>query len=194
MQIKGENMESRKENGKVYLKFGYNQGFSGDLKRYCGAKWRPETKEWYFDEEFENKANDLMLRRYGYSLRPSPKLNIEFSANEFFDKDTLDIAIDGYTFVYRENDSLPVILKHGGIILQGGFPVKGGSSRYPSSKPLDDTVIRAEITEELWNMFSDETKSKIKRIDKKNKKELLLEKEAMLLKELEDIRRQLKEM
>lgn len=187
-------MESRKENGKVYLKFGYNQGFSGELKRYCGAKWQPETKEWYFDVEFEDKANDLMLRRYGYSLRPSSKLNIEFSANEFFDKDTLDIAIDGYTFVYRENESLPVTLKHNGIILQGGFPAKGGSSRYPSSKPLDNTVIRAEITEELWDAFSDETKTKIKRINKKSEKEILLEREAQLLAELEEVRRKLRNM
>nr|WP_298051095.1 hypothetical protein [uncultured Lachnoanaerobaculum sp.] len=187
-------MESRKENGKVYLKFGYDEKFSGGLKRYCGAKWQPETKEWYFDEEFENKANDLMLKRYGYSLRPSVKINIEFSANEFFNPDSLNVSIDGYIFVHRDRDYLPVTLKHNSVILQGGFPEKGGSSRYPSSKPLDNTIIRAEITEELWDMLSEDTKAKIKRIDKKSEKEMLLEKEAQLLAELEEVRRKLRNM
>jgi|GEM_PF-1462242 hypothetical protein len=184
-------MKSRKENGYIYLRFPYNESFSSELKKYCGAKWKAESKEWFFSEEFEEKANDLMLRRYGYSLRESPKLIIEFSANEFYNPDTLCVSIEGYTFVYRERDYMDVSLKRNTVILKGGFPIKGGSSRYPCAKPFEDTTLRSEITQEFWDMLSDDTRKKLKRIDSKSEEDVLLERKKQILAELEEINKKL---
>nr|DAT73240.1 MAG TPA: HepA-related protein (HARP) [Caudoviricetes sp.] len=186
-------MEMRKENGNIYLKFGYNLDFSGKLKRYCGAKWQASTKEWYFADEFEDKMNDLMLKQFGYSMRKSPRITIEFSANDFYSKDSLDIRIEGYCFVYREYEHMGVEMLRNSIILEGGFKERDGSKKYPKAEPLEGTVIRAKITEELYNTFSDETKSKIKVVKEADKKEALLARKAALLKELAEIEKELSE-
>lgn len=186
-------MEIRKENGNIYLKFGYNPDFSNKLKSYCGAKWYPDSKEWGFSDEFEDKANDLMLKQFGYSMRKSPKITIEFSANEFYSKDSLDIRIEGYCFAYREYEHTGVEMLRNSIIIEGGFKDRDGSKRYPKAEPLEGTVIRAKITQELYDTFSDETKSKIKVIKEANKKEALLARKAALLKELAEIEKELAE-
>ena len=183
----------RKENGNIYLKFGYNLDFSGKLKRYCGAKWQASTKEWYFSDEFEDKMNELMLKQFGYSMRKSPKITIEFSANDFYSKDSLDIRIEGYCFVYREYEHMGVEMLRNSTILEGGFKERDGSKKYPKAEPLEGTVIRAKITEELYNTFSDETKSKIKVVKEADKKEALLTRKAALLKELAEIEKELSE-
>ncbi len=186
-------MELRKENGNIYLKFGYNLDFSGKLKRYCGAKWQASTKEWYFSEEFEEKANDLMLKQFGFSMRNSPKMTIEYFANDFYNKEDLEVKIDGFWFVYRENSSVPVTLRQGTIILEGGFPEKGGSSRYPKAEPFEGTKLRSVISQELFDLFSDETKKQLSIISEVDKKEVLLARKAALLKELEEIEKELAE-
>lgn len=186
-------MEMRKENGNIYLKFGYNLDFSGKLKSYCGAKWQASTKEWYFSEEFENKMNDLMLKQFGYSMRKSPKITIEFSANDFYNKDKLDIRIEGYCFVYREYEHTGVEMLRNSIIIEGGFKDRDGSKRYPKAEPFEGTIIRATITQELYDTFSDETKNKIKVVKEADKKEVLLARKAALLKELEEIEKELAE-
>lgn len=186
-------MEMRKENGNIYLKFGYNLDFSGKLKRFCGAKWQASTKEWYFADEFEDKMNDLMLKQFGYSMRKSPKITIEFSANDFYSKDSLDIRIEGHCFAYREYEHTGVEMLRNSIILEGGFKEKDGSKRYPKAEPLEGTVIRAKVTQELYDTFSDETKSKIKVVKEADKKEVLLARKAVLLKELAEIEKELAE-
>ena len=79
------------------------------------------------------------------------------------------------------------------IILEGGFKERDGSKKYPKAEPLEGTVIRAKITEELYNTFSDETKSKIKVVKEADKKEALLARKAALLKELAEIEKELSE-
>ena len=187
-------MELRKENGKIYLKFGFNQVFSDKLKRYCGAKWQASTKEWGFSDEFEDKMNDLMLKQFGYSMRKSPKITIEFSANDFYSKDSLDVRIEGYCFVYREYEHTEVEMLRNSIILEGGFKERDGSKRYPKAEPLEGTVIRAKITQELYDTFSDETKNKIKVVKEADKKEVLLARKEALLRELEKIENELEEV
>lgn len=184
-------MKTRRENGNIYMKFGYNLDFSNKLKSYCGAKWYPDSKEWGFSEEFEEKANDLMLKQFGYSMRKSPKITIEFSANDFYDKDKLDIRIEGHCFVYREYEHTGVEMLRNSIIIEGGFKDRDGSKRYPKAEPFEGTVIRATITQELYDTFSDETKSKIKVIKETDKKDALLARKAALLKELEEIEKEL---
>lgn len=187
-------MELRKENGKIYLKFGFNQVFSDKLKRYCGAKWQASTKEWGFSDEFEDKMNDLMLKQFGYSMRKSPEITIEFSASDFYSKDSLDIRLEGHCFVYREYEYTEVKMLHNSIIMSEGFPSRDGSKRYPKAEPLKGTIIRATITEELYNTFSDKTKSKLTVIKTVDKKEVLLARKAALLRELEKIENELEEV
>lgn len=188
-------MKKRKEDGKVYLSFGYNLAFSNKLKRYCGAKWSPDTKEWYFDEEFEEKSNDLMLEKFGFSYRSDERITVKFDAGDFvIDRGpTTVVGLNKIDLVWRESRDRDVTLANNVIILDGEFPKRGGSARYPSVwiNKEDGIVLRVKLYKEFYDTLSEEDKAKMEVIRETDKKEALLAKKEKLLKELEEIEREL---
>lgn len=189
-------MKLRKENNKLYLTIKYNPLFTDKLKRRTGAKWQPATKEWVIEEEFEDKMNNMLLKEYGFSCRESKKMKIEFIANDFSHEEyrSETISVDGFLFVKRPSRDWHPDLYHNGIILEGGFPKSGGSSAYPCVEAFEGTKLRFEITEELYNAFSEESKNKITVVSEFNEKESLLKRKEELLKELAEIEEKLSKM
>lgn len=188
-------MKKRKEDGQIYLSFGYNLAFSNKLKRYCGAKWNPETKEWYFDEEFEEKSNDLMLNAFGFSFRSNERILVKFNAGDFVvDRgNTTTVGVNKVDFVWREARDRDVTLANDVIILDGEFPKRGGSARYPSVwiNKEDGIVLRVKLYKEFYDTLSEEDKAKMEVIRETDRKETLLTKREELLQELEDIEKEL---
>lgn len=188
-------MKRRKENGIIYLNFGYNMTFANKLKKYCGAKWKADTKEWYFDEEFEEKSNNLMLNDYGFSYRSDEKITVEMLANDFvIDRGTTTVVgINNVDLVWRESRDCDVCIANNVIILEGEFPKRGGSAKYPSVwiNEEDGIVLRVELYKEFYETLEEEDKNKLKIIKELSKKEKLIAEKERILKELENIEREL---
>lgn len=46
--------------GRLYIKFAYNEALKNELKKALKAKWHAESREWSVSLDDENKANDIV--------------------------------------------------------------------------------------------------------------------------------------
>ena len=194
-----EKMKRRIEDGKIFLSFNYNMGFAGKLKKYCGAKWKPDTKEWYFDLQFEDKSNDLLLKEYGFSYRSDERMTVTFEAWDFFDKSQGEIIINGIAIAWRKTRDSEVTLRSNTIIRDGDFPRSGGSSRYPSvfkdeEEARGKVVLESKIYKEFYDTLSDEDKSKLTIVQALSERDVLLARKHQLLNELKELEEKLKNL
>lgn len=160
-------MKTRRENGKIYLTLNYNPDFTGKLKRYCAAKWQPDSKEWMIDEEFEKKANELLLKEYGFKMDSEEKIQVEYMASDFYNTKTGVIEIEGIIVVKRYYRDQDVETYRDTVILEGGFPSRGGSAKYPDVSPEKGTKLRSTLYFDFYNILSDEVKAKLTVINDK---------------------------
>lgn len=194
-------MNKRIQNEQIYLKFEYNMPFANELKKYCGAKWQTDTKEWVFDERFEDKSNDLLLKHYGFSYRSNEKLRVEFHASNFYNSQKGQVIIKNIPFVWRQHRDSDISLRNNVIIINGEFPESAGSARYPSVfDDVDNSIIlEAVIYKEFYDSLSDDDRSKIiikENIsnDKADLKNKLIKRKQEILTELVEIERQLEDL
>lgn len=191
-------MKRRKENGKIYLNFPYNLGFSTKLKNYCGAKWNAETREWYFDEEFEDKSNDLMLEFFGSSYRSEETIKVEFRAWDFYNEIAGIVRINDVDLVWRKSRDIPVTMRSGVVIKSGEFSESGGSRLRPrvdiDEEDKDNIILIATLSKEFYDHLSDEQKGKMTVISEPSEKEKLLAQKERLLKELAEVEKRLNDM
>lgn len=194
-------MNKRTQDNKIYLKFEYNMPFANDLKKYCGAKWQADTKEWAFDERFEEKSNDLLLKHYGFSYRSNEKIRVEFHASDFYNSSKGQIIIKNIPFVWRQHRDGDISLRNNVIIINGEFPKSAGSAKYPSvfDNADDSIILEAVIYKEFYDSLSDDDRSKLvikENIsnDKTDLKNKLIKRKQEILMELVKIERQLEDL
>lgn len=48
--------------GRLYIKFAYNEALKNELKKALNAKWHAESREWSVSLDDENKANDIVKK------------------------------------------------------------------------------------------------------------------------------------
>lgn len=179
-------MKSRKENGMMFVSFGYNPDFSEKLKKYCGAKWRADSKEWMFEDEFEETFNDLMLKEYRYSLRSSEKIFVKIDPFDFLHKkDEHTVTLNGWVIASRDRAYQNFKLSDNAVIIKGDIP---GPNEYFEKGGCE---IRLEMQKEYYDILSKEITDKLTIIRKSDKKESLIARKEVLLKEFEEIEKEL---
>lgn len=192
-------MQRRKDADKIYLKFGYHPDFSNALKTYCGAKWYSDAKEWVFDDRFEDKSNDLLLRYYGFSYRSDEKLRVEFNFVDFYDTTSGSVKIANLPIVWRESRDSEVCLRTHTVLLSGDFPTSGGSANHPRifnvSSDIDESIrLETVLYKEFYDTLSSLDKSKLvitKELTNQPDKNALLAKKQELLNQIAKIDEQL---
>lgn len=197
-------MQRQIKDDKIYLKFGYNPTFSNALKKYCGAKWQSETKEWVFENRFEDKSNDLLLLYYGFSYRSDEKIRVEFKPTDFYDTNSGIVKIKNLAMVWRDSRDSDISLRSNTVIINGNFPNSGGSMRYPSVfdslDDIDDSIVLETILyKEFYDTLSDHDKSKLIitryfNSDNQLDKNKLIAKKQELLEQIAEIDKQLNEI
>ena len=157
-------MKTRIENERIYCHFGYMPNLSNELKRQCGAKWNPQTKEWYFETNMREKADKLFLSYLAESTQNAPKLVVEYKAVDFDYSNGRqnNIRISGCVFAARERRDDAVILYHNTYIVSGEFAERGGSAGYPSIGNVESVILRSEISQDFYDSLTEHTQNKLK--------------------------------
>lgn len=195
-------MQRRKDVDKIYLKFGYHPDFSNALKTYCGAKWYADTKEWGFEDRFEDKSNDLLLRYYGFSYRSDEKIRVEFNFVDFYDTTSGSVKIANLPIVWRESRDSEVCFRTHTVLLSGDFPKSGGSVNHPRifnvSSDIDESIrLETVLYKEFYATLSSLDKSKLvitKELTNQPDKNALLAKKQELLNQIAKIDEQLRHL
>ena len=113
------------ETGECYLKAPYLSSFPKKA-RNLGGKWSSETKAWVFDGRDENRVRQLAVDFYGYG---QPTVDIRYKLWPCYSKDAEGF---GRVLVSRLSRDAPVKLGEGVVIIEGKFPLSGGSRNNPT--------------------------------------------------------------
>lgn len=182
----------RKEEGRIYVKSEYNGTFVARVKR-IGGKWNAESKEWHVSEEQEKALEKILYVVFGYEPnRALEMLRVEYNASDFLWEG--DVYIHKLCMVDRASRDTHVRYHCNTIVIEGEFPARGGSARYPMAKPAEGTVLRSDIPCGVYEQLSDEEKTKITIIQEESKKALLLKEKEQLLNRIAEIEKELEAM
>lgn len=192
-------MKVRISDDQIYCSFGYMPLLSEKLKRQCGAKWNADTKEWYFDAEFREKADKIFLPYLAESTQDTPKIKIQYNAADFDAADPTGrsnrIEINGCVFAARENRDAPVSLYKNTFIIEGVFANRGGSASNPAIGEFENVILRSEVSQDFYYALSDKDKSKMQIIATESEKlDSLKAEEQKLLARLEEVRAKIAEL
>lgn len=137
-----------KREGKIYATTNYNATFIKKAKNLQG-KWNGE--HWVFDEKVENLVREVLKDIYGTDGEGyTRKVIVEIDVDKYDDTDRQDLKIGDLVIITRKTRDSEVTLKEGVIVISGGFPSRGGSTKNPRLSAYRDTVIRVEIPENLY--------------------------------------------
>ena len=137
-----------KREGKIYTTTTYNTAFIKKAKNLQG-KW--DGEHWVFDEKVESLVREVLKDIYGTDGEGyTRKVIVEIDVDKYDDTDRQDLKIGDLVIITRKTRDSEVTLKEGVIVISGGFPSRGGSTKNPRLSAYKDTVIRVEIPETLY--------------------------------------------
>lgn len=181
----------RNENGRIYVKCEYNAVFVSKVK-LIGGKWHAEKKEWSVNDSKKEALDIILFDIFGFREGlPLQVVQVEYVADDF-EVRCEDICIGGLIMASRKRRDGEVSLFYNTYVVEGGFPERGGSSKYPAPDPEEGTILRSVIPITVYDKLTEEEKSKLKVIVSKSDKEELLKEKEMLLKRLGEIEQLLK--
>ncbi len=180
-----------REDGIIRVSSPYDNRFVKKVKE-IGGKWNAAAKTWDVSEEVEERLKIILTKYYGYVESEADLIKVRYKAEDFNNNHTDDIRISSLVTVMRNSRDREVIFDHNTIVLQGGFPSRGGSAKYPRPEPYSDTILQSIIPKSVYDGLSDIEKSKIEVIDQKTEKEKLLAEREILLNRLAQIDEKLK--
>ncbi|RJQ53386.1 MAG: hypothetical protein C4521_07585 [Actinobacteria bacterium] len=124
---------------KVRVSSPYHPDFPARAKM-LGGRWDPEAREWTFDLRDENRVRALCREVYGTDGSGEVDLvTLRVSLDDL--RDDRQVWVAGRCVAERRSRDSAVRLGDGVILLSGGFPWRGGSSKYPGLKPYTNTVL-----------------------------------------------------
>lgn len=142
-----------KREGKIYTTTTYNATFIKKAKNLQG-KW--DGEHWVFDEKVENLVREVLINIYGTDGETyTKKVTVELELDKYLTNDSQDLKIGDLVIVTRRRKDNDVSLKEGTIVISGGFPSRGGSTKYPRLSAYENTIIRVEIPENLYTKIEE---------------------------------------
>lgn len=168
-----------KKEGRIYTTTPFNGVFVKKAKNLNG-KWNGEC--WVFDEKVENFVKELLIEVYGTDGSYTKTITIDIDLNSYADCKSNTVWLDNLILAQRVYRDSAVKLSENTIIISGGFPSSGGSVKNPRLETYENTVLRVEIPETIYN--------RVKDLSGVN----LVDLHENLEKELEDVEKQIKEL
>ena len=174
------------EDGSIKVQSDYQKEFVSKAKLIEG-KWK--APYWVFPEENEEQVKALLMEIYAEDGTPQDTVDVMVNISALEDDDVLSLC--GRILCSRRYRDGAVKLGSGVMLMQGGFPARGGSSKYPRVAPEEGTVLKVknvpmsvyERIKEMPNVtLADDSENK-KALHKKR----LLEEKEMLLHRLAEI-------
>lgn len=123
------------DDGNLRVKSPYNPSFVKDA-RTLGGRWNPSGGVWIFDSRTEDRVRELLKTTYGTDQTEYRSATIRLDVGAWWREETTgDSAtcyFGGRMILSRKFRDSRVILGEGVILVDGGFPGRGGSTLYPS--------------------------------------------------------------
>jgi len=93
-----------------------------------GGRWN--GRQWIFDSRDETRVRDLCFKIYGTDGRPVPLVTVRHQITSEEARES-ELYIGGRCVVKRWNRDSAPRLGVGVIVVEGQFPARGGSRKYP---------------------------------------------------------------
>ncbi len=132
-----------RSNGMLAVTCPYSKSFVSFAKMR-GGKWSDGTKQWMFDERDEFAIRSTLIDIYGtddYESCTKVDVRVELDNMWSLVKNRGRLFFLGRELVRRRYYDNYVTLGTGVVVIEGGFPRKGGEYREPELKPEDGTIL-----------------------------------------------------
>lgn len=192
-------IKTNKENGIIKVTTPYNAEFVRRVKNLHGT-WNDGERAWEVSEDAEQALTNLLNDVFGYSPESDTgeTVIVQYNAE---DLRTVDGRRDSITFAgieiarRRHRDS-EVSLHSSTFVVEGAFDRKGGSMGNPRIEECRGVILQTTLPRQAYDSLSEEIKSKMTVIEqeRKDRKKELLEMEAKLMKQLEEVRKELENL
>lgn len=106
-----------------------------------GGRFDGATKSWRFDPRDEARVRELAREIYGTDGTPEELVSVRVRADLVSLESVAELELFGRTIVRRWRRDEAPRLGNGVVIVEGGFPRSGGSTKYPELDPFDGTVL-----------------------------------------------------
>ena len=118
--------------------------YISDLTGYChqGFELRWNAPYWVFPEENAEQVKALLMEIYAEDGTPQDTVDVMVNISALEDDDVLSLC--GRILCSRRYRDGAVKLGSGVMLMQGGFPTRGGSSKYPRVAPEEGTVLKVK--------------------------------------------------
>ena len=168
-----------KNNEKMVVVSPYNTAFVSGAKK-LGGKWNGNG--WVFDVDNEPYVKELCLKTYGeYENLAAETVTIRIELDTH-----TEAKIAGFVFANRRYRDSAVRLSDNVIIVEGGFPSSGGSSKYPCLNAYKGTILEVKkFPKSVYDSL--ENKDGITIVDTKINKDALLKEKENLIARLAEI-------
>jgi hypothetical protein len=152
-----------KKEGKIYVTTSYNSTFVTKAKNLKG-KWNGDC--WVFDEKVENLVKEVLKDIYGTDGETySKNVTVELNLDKFEYSDSQGVKIGDLVIAIRRYRDRDVTVKEGAIIISGGFPSSGGSTKTPRLNACENTVLRVDVPEILYKKIENAQGVKLIQVD-----------------------------
>lgn len=159
-----------------------------------GGRWESTPREWAFDARDEQRVRELLVSIYGTDgSGPVPTVTVRHRITGYgglHDSAKQELWLLGRLVAQRRFRDAPVQLGAGVVVVEGKFPGRGGSAKYPA---IDGDGVVLEIrdvpaslvVEDQYTWIADEAQERRAKIEARIEQ---------LRAELSDLERQLSEM
>lgn len=179
----------RKEEGKIYVQSDYNPTFIAKIKK-IGGRWSASTKEWYISADSMEALEKILDEVFGSrSDEPIELIRVEYSAEDFVREG--DVYIGRLCMVDRPRRDSMVSYHYDTAVVDGEFPGRGGSMKYPMAKPSPGTVLRSSIPRGVYDKLEEELKQRIVIIEETDRRQCLISERDKLLSRIAEIDKEL---
>ncbi|WP_326581695.1 hypothetical protein OIE69_43785 (plasmid) [Actinacidiphila glaucinigra] len=132
------------DNGRVALVSPYNSELPA-AARELGGRWDRTARYWHFDARDEQRVRELARDFFGTDGSPADeadKVTIRWNISNYCQRrGDSELHLGGHRIASRRSRDEDVRLGVGVVLISGGFPGQGGSTKYPALEPLADTVV-----------------------------------------------------
>lgn len=179
-----------KENGIIKVRSPYNETF---VKKASGIKGKWDGEYWCFDNKNEDVLKEFLIEIYGTDGETFYKtVRVELELDKYEGATSTTVKIGELVIAERLGRDKDVLLSKDTVIVSGGFASSGGSVKTPRLDTLENTILRTEIIEPLFEKIKD--KAGVKVIEDKDDVEKIkkeIEKVELEIKRLEDYKKEL---
>ena len=133
-----------KTGGKIDITSPYSADFVAAVKR-IGGKWQPSTKTWRVDERDEAHLNELLAKHYGWIPEGEGELVTFRVTLTYKNAEGKIFSVANRDLVSRWHRDHSPLLADGVVIVDGKFPARRGSMRFPLLFDYGDDPVTIEV-------------------------------------------------